>query len=231
MVAAVCVIADEIKPEASAQGGGAPIVKSTFEISKKIFPTASTFTRQVLLKFDGTAMVSVPSLAVAVANTVGNVRPPSVDNKIFTDAQLTGATVVPLTLHVTVADDPASHTMAAFGDVTANGPDAVLTVTATSVNAVWPIVTPGSYSRLSLTVNLKFNVLDTELSASIFVPGSPPANGGVTNRPARMVDNFGKVRVPETVGENDNQFGPVAFVGDATLLAPVVVELSFCSQQ
>ena len=84
---------------------------------------------------------------------------------------------------------------------------------------------------MSLTVNLKFKVLETELNASIFAPASPPGSGGVTFNPARMVDNFGKVLVPDTVGLKDNQFGPVAFVGEATLPVPEVVELSFCSQQ
>ena len=65
----------------------------------------------------------------------------------------------------------------------------------------------------------------------MFAPASPPGKGGVTFKPDNIVDNLGQVLVPDTVGLNDNQFGPVAFVGDATLFAPVVVELSFCSQQ
>jgi hypothetical protein len=84
---------------------------------------------------------------------------------------------------------------------------------------------------LSLTVNLKFRVRETELNASIFAPASPPGSGGVTARPARIVDSIGKVRVGDAVGLKDNQFGPVNFVGDATLFAPDVVALSFCSQQ
>jgi hypothetical protein len=65
----------------------------------------------------------------------------------------------------------------------------------------------------------------------MFVPASPPGSGGVTAKPARMVDNIGIVRVGDAVGLNDNQFGPVNLVGDATLFAPDVVALSFCSQQ
>ena len=65
----------------------------------------------------------------------------------------------------------------------------------------------------------------------MLAPASPPGNGGVTNKPERIVDNFGKVLVGDTEGVNDNQFGPVVFVGDATLPDPVVVELSFCSQE
>jgi hypothetical protein len=60
---------------------------------------------------------------------------------------------------------------------------------------------------------------------------SPPGKGGVTNRPAKIVDNLGNVRVGDAVGLNDNQFGPVSFVGLATLAFPDVVELSSCSQQ
>ena len=107
-----------------------------------------------------------------------------------------------------------------------------MTVIVISVNWVWPIVAPGTYGLLSLTVNLKFNVLEIELNASMLQTASPPGKGGVTNRPERTVDNFGKVLVGDAVGLNDNQFGPVALVGDATLLFPVnVFELSFCSQQ
>ena len=65
----------------------------------------------------------------------------------------------------------------------------------------------------------------------MFAPASPPGNGGVTFKPASIVDNFGKVLVPDAEAGNDNQFGPVVLVGDATLPVPVVVELSFCSQQ
>jgi len=65
----------------------------------------------------------------------------------------------------------------------------------------------------------------------MFAPASPPGRGGVTAKPARTVDNLGKIRVGDEVGLNDSQFGPVNFVGDATLLAPDVVALSFCSQQ
>ena len=64
----------------------------------------------------------------------------------------------------------------------------------------------------------------------MFAAASPP-KVGVTFKPARMVDNLGNNLVPDGVAGNDNQFGPVAFVGDATLPDPDVVALSFCSQQ
>ena len=60
---------------------------------------------------------------------------------------------------------------------------------------------------------------------------SPPGKGPLTFKPARIVDNLGKVLVPDVEGLNDIQFGPVVLVGDATLLVPDVEELSFCSQQ
>src|SRR5437868_2568150 len=88
------------------------------------------------------------------------------------------------------------------------------------------------YTALSLTVKRKFNVLATELNASILVPASPPGNGPVTVPPARMVDNVGKYLVADVVGRHEIQFGPLAFVALATLLAPVCDDeaLSFSSQ-
>ncbi len=225
------MIAVSFRPVGLPQAAGAPIVKLVLEISKKIFPTASTFIRLVVPVVFGTFITSVTSFAVAAANTVGNVCPPSVDNKIFTLWQFTDPPFVPFTLHVTVAVDPAFQVIFELGEVTAKGPAVFVTVTTASVNAVWPIVDPGTYGLLSLTVTLKLSVLETELNASIFAPLSPPGKGPVTLRPARIVDNLGNNRVPDTVGENDSQFGPVVFVGDATLPDPDVDELSFCSQQ
>ena len=86
------------------------------------------------------------------------------------------------------------------------------------------------YGALSLTVNLKFNVRDTALNASVFAPASPPALGPLISAPANMVDNLGNNLVPDVDGGKDIQFGPEAFVALATLLAPDTVELSFCSQ-
>ena len=65
----------------------------------------------------------------------------------------------------------------------------------------------------------------------MFAIASPPGKGPVTFKPASMVDNFGNDLIPDTEGLKDNQFGPVDFDGEATLPDPVVVELSFCSQQ
>ena len=75
----------------------------------------------------------------------------------------------------------------------------------------------------------KFSVRETELSASTLAIASPPSVG-VTFKPASIVDILGKYRVGDVVDGKVSQFGPVSFVGDATLPLPVVVELSFCSQ-
>jgi len=103
------------------------------------------------------------------------------------------------------------------------GPELLLTVTTISVNCVCPTLTGAVelYGALSLTVNLKFNVLDTELNASVSTPASPPVKGPVVVAPASMVDNCGKYLVGETVAGNDIQLGPEAFVVLALLLVPV----------
>jgi hypothetical protein len=226
-------MADAVRPDGFPHAGGVPIVKLVLEISKKIFPTASIFIRLVVPWVAGTVTTCDPSFAVEAAKTVGNVFPPSVDNKIFTAEQFTDPPLVPFTFHVTVAEPPALHVTFVFGDVTWNGPAVLVTVTTTSVKAVWPTATGAVelYGWLSRTVSLKFNVLDTELNASMLAPASPPGKGPVTFEPDNRVDNLGKSLVPDVVGLNDNQFGPVVFVGDATLPDPVVDELSFCSQQ
>jgi hypothetical protein len=111
----------------------------------------------------------------------------------------------------------------------------LLTVTTISLNCVCPTLIGAVelYGALSLTVNLKFNVLDTELSASVSTPASPPVNGPDVVPPARIVDSLGKYLVGEVVAGNDIQLGPDALVALALLLLPVCEEdaLSFCSQQ
>ena len=229
------VIADEVKPEGVPQDEPALIVKFVLEISKKILPTASTFILSVELAVLGMVNACDRSFGVLAINTVGNVCPPSVLKEIFTLAQLTGAAVVLATFHVMVCEEPPAQLTAVLGAVMINGPDVLLTVTTISVNCVWPTLMGAVelYGALSLTVNLKFNVLETELSASISTPASPPVNGPVVVPPDRIVDNCGKYLVGDTEGENVIQLGPVAFVALALLLLPVCEEeaLSFCSQQ
>ena len=53
--------------------GGAEIWKFEFEISKKIFPTASILILAVVVILFGTTMLSVPSFGVLAAITIGNV--------------------------------------------------------------------------------------------------------------------------------------------------------------
>src|SRR5215218_4807869 len=108
-------MADAVNPAGSPHTGAEPMVKLVLEISKKILPTASTFIRLVVPGVEGTVITSEPSFAVEAAKTVGNVFPPSVDNKIFTAAQFTDPALVPLTLHVTVAELPAFHVIFELG--------------------------------------------------------------------------------------------------------------------
>src|SRR4051812_33989214 len=90
-----------------------PIVKLVFEISKKIFPTASIFILAVVVGVLGIVTTSVPSLGVLATNVL-NVVPPSVERDIFTLAQLTGDAVVLATFHVMVCDELPGHDTAVF---------------------------------------------------------------------------------------------------------------------
>ena len=135
-VAAVVVTPEDVNPAGEPQLDPDVIVKLVLEISKKILPTASTFILAVVDGVFGITNASVPSLAVLVVNTVGKVWPPSVDNDIFTLAQLTGAAVVLATDQVMVCDTPPTHDTAVLGAVTANGPEAALTVTTMSPKLV-----------------------------------------------------------------------------------------------
>ncbi len=91
-------------------------------------------------------------------------------------AQLTPFAVVPATFQVTVCVEPAVQETAVLGALTTNGPAAAVTVTTISVNWVCPTLMGAVelYGQLSLTVNLKFKVLATELKASDNIPASPP---------------------------------------------------------
>ena len=81
---------------------GTIIVKLTFEISKNILLTASTFILAVVVATAGSVIISLPSLGVLFITVKGNVNPPSVDNKIFTLEQLTGEALVFATFQVIV---------------------------------------------------------------------------------------------------------------------------------
>ena len=81
---------------------GATTLKLVLEISKKILPTASILIRAVVLKPTGIVTACVPSFGVVASNTVGKVKPPSVEKEIFTLAQLIGAALVLFTSQVIV---------------------------------------------------------------------------------------------------------------------------------
>ena len=112
-----------------------PMVKLALEISKKIFPTASTFILAVVVGVLGIVTTSVPSLGVLATNVL-NVVPPSVEREIFTLAQLTGDAVVLATFQVMVCDELPGHDTAVLGDVTEKGPDELVTVTVMSEKLV-----------------------------------------------------------------------------------------------
>jgi hypothetical protein len=227
-------MADEVNPAGLPQPLPDVIVKFVLEMSKKILPTASTLILAVVVGVFGIVTTSLPSLVV-LATRVEKLFPPSVEMEILTLAQLTGAAVVFATAQVIVWDELPAHDTAVFGTVTEKGPELFVTVTTTSSKLVWPTLTGAVElnTALSLTVRRKFNVLETELNASVFAPASPPGNGPDINPPARIVDIFGKYLVGDVVGLKEIQLGPVALVALATLLALVCEEdaLSFCSQQ
>ncbi|MDP1614816.1 MAG: hypothetical protein Q8L68_03380, partial [Methylococcales bacterium] len=95
-------IAVAIKEAGSEATGLLIIVKLTFETSKKIFPTASTFILACVVGKFGKVITCEPSLGVLAIISVENVLPPLVDKSIRTFAQLTGNAVVFATLHVIV---------------------------------------------------------------------------------------------------------------------------------
>ena len=77
------------------------MVKLLFEISKKLPPAHLTKIRQVVDGVFGAVIACVPSLGVFDNSTV-YVTPPSVEIRMSTFAQLTGALVVLATFQVTV---------------------------------------------------------------------------------------------------------------------------------
>ena len=108
------------------------IVKFVFETSKKMLPTASIFTRAVVVSTSGIVTASLPSFGVLAASTNGYVRPPSVDMLIFTFAVLVGGMSVLALSHVTVCTEPPGYETSVFGEVTRNGPAFVASVSVTS---------------------------------------------------------------------------------------------------
>ena len=125
-------------------------MKFTFETSTKMLPTASIFTRAVVVNEPGITTASEPSFAVLAASTVGYVRPPSVDRLIFTLAVLIGAMSVLALSHMTVCTEPGGYVTAVFGAVTRNGP-----VLAATVSVVSALLLPPPPIRRSRAVKRK----------------------------------------------------------------------------
>jgi hypothetical protein len=87
--------------------GPPPVMaKLALLISKKILLAHFTFHRAVVVAILGTVTEAEPLFATLEATVLGKVLPPSVDTKILTLAQLTGAAVVLATFHVTVWVEP-----------------------------------------------------------------------------------------------------------------------------
>ena len=78
------------------------IVKFGSEILKKILPIASTLIRAVAVGVFGRLIVAAPLLGTLDARIIGKLFPPSVESRMRTLAQLTGALEVFATSQVTV---------------------------------------------------------------------------------------------------------------------------------
>ena len=181
---------------------GALMAKSVSLISKKILPIAMTFILACVVAILGIVTFAEPVFAVDASNTFGKERPPSVDNKIFTFAQFTGALLVLATLQVIVGFVPPFTVTGVLPVVIVKGPDVLSTVTTILSLLVLP---PPAW--LSLTVKRKFNVLATDGSTSHslrFVPSSTLCKAG-------------KYLCEATVGSNERNTGPVVEVSSGYL--------------
>ena len=95
------------------------MVKLALEMSKKMFATASTFTRAVVVEMFGNVTASLPSFGVLASSTVGKVC----RRRWTADLDVRGDRVVLATFQVTVWVAPAAQLTAVLGAVTAKGPD------------------------------------------------------------------------------------------------------------
>src|SRR5215213_7786616 len=158
---------------------------------KKTLPTASTLTRLFWLNVPGTVIVSEPSFGVDAASVIGNVAPPLVESVIFTFAQLTGATFVFATFHVTVCVEDVFHVVLFDGCVTVNGPEAESTLSRMPSELIAP-----PSPRVSRSVTLKSIV-------RVVVGRDSPK----VATPERMSDSRGNVRLGLVVGTNVRKSG------------------------
>lgn len=101
----------------------------------------------------GMLTLSLPSLGVEAASSIGQLAPPSSDRVMRTLAALMPLAVVPATSQVTACALPAAQLTAVLGAVTRNGPAAAATVTAVLASLV-----PPPPARLSRAVTRKFSV-------------------------------------------------------------------------
>ena len=102
----------------------AVMLKSLFETSKKVPLEHVTITLAVFVEILGTLIIWEPLLETLAASNVLKFNPPSIESRILTFAQDTGALSVPDTSQVTVAEPLPGHVIPeADGDVTKNGPE------------------------------------------------------------------------------------------------------------
>src|SRR5688572_11196746 len=184
--------------------------KFAFETSKKMFPTASTLMRAVVVVPAGITTACEPSFGVLATSTVGNDVPPFVDSRMRTFAAPTGATAVFATSQVTVCVEPAGQLTFVLGAVTTNGP-----ASAREVTVVVSAEKPPPPERLSRAVTRKVMVR--------VVVGSDSPSVDVL---LRMSDSFGKVREGDVVGLNDRKIGRLPL----SVLGGEAVPRSYCSQ-
>src|SRR5262245_58412891 len=136
-------------------------------------------------------IVCVPSLGVLASTVLGKVAPPSVESRIVTFGQFTGAWVVFATSHVTVCWVPPTQVTLVFGAVTLNGP-----APPAIVMVVEALATPPPPLRLSRAVSRNF--------IARLVVGSDSPKVVVL---LRISESFGNVRDRLLVGANERKIG------------------------
>ena len=105
--------------------------------------------RAVEVVSDGITTEAEPVFGAPARSTVGKVFPPSVERRMLTEWQLTGAALVPATSQVTVWVLPEAHCTRVDGEVTLNGPDDA------TLKLIAALDTPTPPAWLSRTVHLK----------------------------------------------------------------------------
>src|SRR6476661_981833 len=106
----------------------------------------------------GSVTMALPLLGTPLSSVVGYVKPPSVERRMFTVAQLTGAAVVPATFQVTVWAAPPVQVTAVLGAVTTKGPAVLLTFRLRKALKSTPPITPAGPLCWSRAVQRNFSV-------------------------------------------------------------------------